>query len=142
MNLFETKISFERNGERGALEVVNVVYVFQAETFGDAENKTVEMITPFLSGGYEVKSVKRAKIAELFFDADSEKWFKARINFLYVDEKGKEKKVGSVLLVQADNIKEARERIDERMQGTMADWELAKIEETAIMEVVLNAKPE
>ena len=60
----------------------------------------------------EVKSVKRAKIAELFFYPESEKWFKARVNLLWIDEVGKEKKVGVIALVQSDNMKDARERIE------------------------------
>ena len=43
MNLFETKISYDRISERGAVETVTEYYVFEAETFGDAENKVIEI---------------------------------------------------------------------------------------------------
>ena len=140
MNLFETKISYDRISERGAVETVTEYYVFEAETFGDAENKVIEIAEPSIKMGYEVKSVKRAKIAELFFYPESEKWFKARINFLYIDETGKEKKVGVTALVQSGNMKDARERIEERMKECMADYEIVKIEETQILDVVIESK--
>ena len=137
MNLFETKISYDRLSERGSIETVNEVYIFDAETFGDAENKVLVLAEPNLKIGYDVKSVKRVKFNEVFFYPESEKWFKARINFLSIDEKGKEHKVGAAVLVQSDNMKEARERIEERLKGSMADWEVVKIEETAVLEVVV-----
>ena len=46
MNLFETKISYDRISERGAVETVTESYVFEAETFGDAENKVIEIAEP------------------------------------------------------------------------------------------------
>lgn len=137
MNLFETKISYDRLSERGSIETVNEVYIFDAETFGDAENKVLVLAEPNLKMGYEVKSVKRVKFNEVFFYPESEKWFKARINFLSIDEKGKDHKVGAAVLVQSDNMKEARERIEERLKDSMADWEIVKIEETAVLEVVV-----
>ena len=140
MNLFETKISYDRLSERGSIETVNEVYIFDAETFGDAENKVLVLAEPNLKMGYEVKSVKRAKIAELFFYPESEKWFKARVNLLWIDEVGKEKKVGVIALVQSDNMKDARERIEERMKEGMADYEIVKIEETQILDVVIESK--
>ena len=137
MNLFETKISYDRLSERGSIETVNEVYIFDAETFGDAENKVLVLAEPNLKMGYEVKSVKRVKFNEVFFYPESEKWFKARINFLSIDEKGKDHKVGAAVLVQSDNMKEARERIEERLKDSMADWEIVKIEETAVLEVMV-----
>lgn len=136
MNLFETKISYDRISERGKTETATEIYIFEAETFGEAESKAIETLSPTM--GYEVKSVKRVKIDELFFFPENEKWFKARINLLSIDEVGKEKKTGISILIQADNMKYARERIEEKMIGTLADWEIAKIEETAILEVILN----
>lgn len=140
MNLFEIKISYDRLSERGSVETVNEMYVLEAQTFGDAENLLLVRMLPFLKLGYEVKSVKRVKFTELFFYPESEKWFKARINFLSIDEKGKEHKVGAAVLVQSNNMKEARERIEERFKDSMADWEVVKIEETAILEVMLEGK--
>lgn len=39
------------------------------------------------------------------------------------------------MLVQANNIQEAKDNLTEGMKGTMADYEIAKIEETKIMDV-------
>jgi hypothetical protein len=42
------------------------------------------------------------------------------------------------MLIEADDIKEARERLEEKMEGTTIDVEVVKIEETAILEVITD----
>ena len=39
------------------------------------------------------------------------------------------------MLVQANDLKEARELLVEGMKGSMADWEIASISETKILDV-------
>ena len=48
-------------------------------------------------------------------------------------KKGVEKKVANYMLVQANDLKEARELLVEGMKGSQADWEIASISETKIL---------
>ena len=46
-----------------------------------------------------------------------------------------EKKSASNVLVQAADLRDAVKRLDEGMKGSMADYEIANVAETAIMDV-------
>ena len=53
-----------------------------------------------------------------------------------LDEKsGAEKKTSTTVLVQASDLRDAVKKLDEGMKGTMADYVIASVAETAIMDV-------
>ena len=68
--------------------------------------------------------------------------------FITLDEKsGAEKKTSTQVLVQAADLRDAVKKLDEGMKGTMADYQIASVAETAIMDVYPysaepNDKPE
>ena len=91
---------------------------------------------PFISGEFNVERVQRKKINEIFFNENGDKWYKAKVMFVTLDEeKGVEKKTPVTMLVQADDIKEALEGLTKGMKGSMADYETAAISETPIMDL-------
>lgn len=95
-------------------------------------------MTPFINGEFTVSDIKRAAYSELFFSDDEEddKWFKVKLNFITLDEKtGAEKKTATNVLVQASDLRKAIKNLDNGMKGTLADYSIAAISETAIMDV-------
>jgi len=61
---------------------------------------------------------------------------KGRLVFISIDEKsGAEKKTASNMLVQALTIHQAIETLDKGMKGTMADYEIASMTETMLMDI-------
>ena len=48
---------------------------------------------------------------------------------------GAEKKTSTTVLVQASDLRDAVKKLDEGMKGTMADYQIASVAETAIMDV-------
>ena len=59
-----------------------------------------------------------------------------KVNFITLDEKsGKEKKSASFILVQAGDFENALGRFQDGMKGTMADYQIASITETPLMDV-------
>ena len=107
-------------------------------------------MTPYISGEFTVSDIKRARYSELFFaeDAESDRWFKCKLTFITLDEKsGSEKKTSTNVLVQATDLRDAVKKLDEGMKGSMADYIIASVAETAIMDVYPytegpNDKPE
>ena len=93
-------------------------------------------MAPFISGEFTVSAVKREKLSEVFYDETGDKWYKVKYNIITVDEKtAVEKKTSVTTLVQAANFQAALDNFMEGMKGTMADFEIASITETAIMDV-------
>lgn len=133
---FECKVRYEKTGEDGLPKKVNEPYLVDALSFTEAEARIIEEIKPFVSGEFTVSNIKRARIAELFDNPSGDKWYRAKVNFISLDEeKGVEKKTAVTMMVQAANLKDALMLLIEKLSTTLSDWEVAAIVETAIMDV-------
>ena len=135
-NYFEVTVKFEKTSEEGKIKKVTERYLVDALTFSEAEARIIKEMKPFISGEFEVANINPQKYSELFWNEKCDKWFKTKVNFIVLDEeKGVEKKVANYMLVQANDLKEARELLVEGMKGSQADWEIASISETKIIDV-------
>lgn len=135
---FECKIRYEKTMENGLVKKVNEPYLVDALSFTEAEARITEEITPFVTGEFTVSDIKRANYSELFPSDEeaADKWFKCKLVFIMLDEKsGAEKKSSTQVLVQAADLRDAVKKLDEGMKGTMADYEIALVSETPIMDV-------
>lgn len=135
-NWFLCKVSYEKILENGMQKKVTEPYLVDALSFTEAEARIIEEMSPFITGEFTVSAVGRAKLSEVFFNEDGDRYYKAKIYFITLDEKrGIEKKTAAQMLVQASNLKEAITVLEEGMKGTLADYTIASIAETQIMDV-------
>ena len=58
-------------------------------------------------------------------------WFSSH----WMKKSGAEKKTSTQVLVQAADLRDAVKKLDEGMKGTMADYQIASVAETSIMDV-------
>lgn len=138
MILFECGIRYDKTLENGMEKKVTELYIVDALSFTEAEKRITEEMTPYISGEFEVVSEKITKYSELVETPNGDRWYKAKVNYLTLDEKtGREKKQAIFYLVQACDIDQARTRLTEYMKGSMADWECEALQETKIMDVFL-----
>ena len=153
---FECKIRYEKTMEDGLQKKVTEAYVVDALSFTEAERRITEEMSSYISGAFEVTDIKKASYKEVFL-SDSEtadRWYKAKLQFITIDEKTeKEKRSNVYYLVQAGTFAGAVKNIDEVMGTTMADYVIASVAETQLMDVYEyatvepkkaqeNAKPE
>lgn len=142
---FECKVKYERTMNNGLVKKVNEPYLVEAINFTEAERRIIEEITPFMTGEFEVSDIKRARFAELFEapgDDSADKFFRAKLVFITLEEKsGKEKKTTKNVLTQASDLSDSIKRLDEGMKGSMLDYTIASVTETAIMDVFHYAAP-
>lgn len=135
-NWFECKVRYDKMLETGIQKMVTEPYLVDALSFTEAEARIIEEITPFISGDFSVSAVKRTNISEIIYDETGDKWYKVKTNFITIDEKtAVEKRTASYILVQASEFKDALDNFMEGMKGTMADFEIASIVETPLMDV-------
>ena len=135
---FECKIRYEKTMENGMNKKVTEPYLVDALSFTEAEARIIEEMTPFISGEFTVSDIKRANYSELFFSEEeaADRWFKCKLTFITLDEKsGAEKKTSTNVLVQAADLRDAVKKLDEGMKGSMADYIISSMAETAIMDV-------
>ena len=103
---FECKIKYEKVMEDGLQKQVVEQYVVDALSFAEAEQRITEQMSQYISGEFEVADVKKAAYKEVFFDDDnaaSDRWYKAKLDFITIDERTeKEKRSRVTYLVQAN----------------------------------------
>ena len=142
---FECKIRYEKLMENGMNKKVTEPYLVDALSFTEAEARIIEEMTPFITGEFTVSDIKRANYSELFpsEEESADRWFKCKLIFITLDEKsGAEKKTSTQVLVQAADLRDAVKKLDEGMQGTMADYQIGIVSETPLMDVYLySAEP-
>ena len=146
---FECKIRYEKVTEDGLQKKVNENYVVDALSFSEAETRITEEMSSYISGEFEVADIKKAAYKEVFFTDDNiaDKWYKAKLQFITIDEKTEKEKRSTVnYLVQAGSMNGAMKTIDEVMGGTMIDYVVSSVAETTLMDVYeygkKNDKPE
>ena len=145
---FECKIAYEKVMEDGLQKKVSESYVVDALSFTEAEKRIMEEMSSYISGEFTIKDIKIAPYKEIFFsDEDlSDRWYKAKLEFITIDEKTEKEKRSAVnYLVQAGTLKGAVGNIESVMGTTMIDYVIAAVNETTLMDVFeygKNDKPE
>lgn len=135
---FETRIRYDKTMEDGRDKKVTEQYVVEALSFSEAERRITEEMSHYVSGEFGVKAIKLAAYSETFFcDIDTDdKWFKAKLAFITLDEKtDKEKRTPVTYLVQAASLDKARAYVKEVMEKTLIDYDVISISETHFIDV-------
>ena len=133
---FECKIKIDKTTADGLIKTTTENYLVDALSFTEAEARITEEMRPYISGEFKVDSVKRVRVSEMFFDETGDRWYKAKVNFVTLDEKkGVEKRTASYMYVQATEFSKALQNLMEGMKGTMSDFEVAAINETNLLDV-------
>ena len=144
-NWFECKIKYEKTMEDGLQKKVSESYVVDALSFTEAEERIIEEMSSYISGEFKVADIKQAPYKEIFFSDDemADKWYKAKLAFITIDEKTEKEKRSNVnYLVHAASFGSAMRAIDEVMGGTMIDYVIVSIAETSLWDVFEYKKPE
>ena len=136
MQWFECKVKYDKTLETGAVKTVTEPYLVDALSFTEAEARITEEMQPYISGEFTVSAVRRVNLSDIFYNQSGDRWYKVKTNFITIDEKtAVEKKTASFQLVQASEFKEALDVFMEGMKDTMADFEIASITETMLVDV-------
>ena len=136
MSWFECKVEYTKLLETGLQKKVNEPYLVDAMSFTEAEARVIEEVAPFISADFKISAVKRTKYTEIVYDETGDKWYSVKINIITIDEvSGKEKKQSMLTLVQASNFQNAVDNFMAFMKGTISDFDMVNVTETAIMDV-------
>ncbi|WP_368336318.1 DUF4494 domain-containing protein [Parabacteroides merdae] len=135
-SFLECKVTYDRVADDGMLKKVTEPYIVKAVSFTDAETTIIDYIAPFTSGDFLVKGIKRCKFTEIIMDKSGSRYYKCSLDYITVNEKnGMEKRIASLILVQASSVEEVIANVKSFMKGSLAEYIITKIEETAIMDV-------
>ncbi len=136
---FECKVRYDKTMEDGLTKRVTETYIVEALSFTEAEARFTEEIEPFVGRAeYEISDIKKARICDLVEsqDGNDDRWYKARVAFLSLDEKtGQEKRTNRTMLVQAADLRLAIKNLDGHMAGSMADYVITNMAESPVMDI-------
>ena len=137
----KTSVRFTKIMENGTAKRVTESYLVDAISFAEAEARILREVTAYVRGEFNVSAVKKSNVQEIFRNKveyeDEQKWYKAKVAFITLDEKTKsEKRTTAVYMVQAPDFHNALENFIEGMKKeTMEDFVIVGIEETSILDV-------
>ncbi len=134
-NWFTTKISYLKQIENGSVIKKSEAYMISAMSFTEAEAR-LQMILESYIPEYELQSCSKTKMTDAVYSENEDKWYKVKLAYVSYDEdSGKEKKINETFMVAASNLKEVYERMEERMEGSIVDWEITGITLTNILDI-------
>lgn len=135
---FECKVKYDKQLANGEIKRTQETYLVDAQSFTEAETRIILEMKPYISGEFEVDTVKHIRVTEMFnmYDKDADKWYKSKVNLITIDEeKGVEKRVGTMVYVKGADLRSALNALIAGMDKGAADYEVANIAETPILDV-------
>lgn len=135
---FETKVKLDVMQDSGITKAETFVYLVDALTFKEAEDRIIEECKPFTSGNLEVAAVKKVRINDMYLsDEDTaDRFYRVKLAIVTIDEKTQtEKETPVVLMVQASDFEDAVNRLKKEMSGSLMDWRIVNFTETKIEDV-------
>ena len=136
MNLwFNCKINYLKQAENGTIFKKSEVYMLNSLSFTEAEARLQGLLEEYIPE-YNLDACAKTNITDVIIDESKEFFFKLKVSYVSVDaDSGKEKKLSEIYLVQADTLKESLEVIEERMKGSIVEWEVSNVAKTNVIDV-------
>ena len=134
MIFYEIKISYTRQTGEDNPAAVKETYLVEGLTCADVENRLIEEIKPLISGEWEVKSCKQVQFYDLIPNPEGDRWYKARVEMITVEDNGKETRKAVSIYVQAGNVTEANKTLQQALSNL--DCEVVSITRSPILEVL------
>lgn len=133
MIFYEIKISYTRQTGEDNPAAVKETYLVEGLTCADVENRLIEEIKPLISGEWEVKSCKQVQFYDLIPAPEGDRWYKARVEMITIEDNGKETRKAVSIYVQASTINEAQKTLSQSLSNL--DCEIVSITRSPILDV-------
>lgn len=133
---YTCKVKHNKEMDDGMLKQVTDVFLLDAVSYTDAESRIYEICERDVTGEFTVTQITKTNIAEVIQHEGSDKWYKSKVVYMTVDgDSDKEVKINTYLLVSADDVKQAFDRIEEHLNSMLVPFEIPSITLTNILDV-------
>ncbi len=133
---FQSKVNFIHTDANGKERKSTELYLLDAVTYTEAEARMNKILEEHSGGQFEVSDLKKTPISELFPFEDADYWFQCKVSLVDVDEEsGKEKHSNKVMMVAANDLREAMQNIEKSLDSYIIPMELLSIQKTNIVDV-------
>jgi len=133
---FICTVKYQKEDEQGKVQKISESYLVDAMSFTEVETRIYEELESIIRGEFVISHINKSNFADVFYFEDADMWFKCKVTYMVADEKsGKEKKVINYMLVTAQNVKQAYERIEQSLSTMLVPFQIPSISETSFVEV-------
>ena len=133
MLFYEVKVNYQRQTAEDNPKNVKETYLVEGLNCADVENRLMEDIKPLIFGDCETPSCKKVQFYDLIENPEGDRWFKARVEMITVEDDGKEKRKAVSIFVQATTIDVALHNLRKYLETL--DCEIVSITRSPILEV-------
>jgi hypothetical protein len=123
------------SSEAPKLKTINETYLLDAVSYTDAEARLYRVVadnTP----EFEITAIRPMRLSDVFHIEGGDNWYKCKTFYMTEDDKGRQKKIVSNMLINASNIREALQRLTDNLSQMLVVVEITDINLTPIIEVV------
>ena len=140
---FLCKVKYAKETEDGLLKSISEQYLVDAVSFTEAEAIHYDRLGSQIRGDFQVTGISKSNIVDVFFYEDADIWHKCKVSYLVADgDSGKEKKVTQYMIVTAEDVKQAYDRIQESLSTMLVSFRVPDITESPILDVFPFEKSE
>lgn len=139
MIYYEVKATYTKEVGDGKMKSTKEVYLCKALNYADAETRMVETLSHYSHEGMPEVEIKKVKYVDIFTsdNPQADRFYKAKVIYTSLEGEGdnlKEKKISTLMLVQAWDIKSALQSLEKNLQGTASDYTIHTVSETLIID--------
>lgn len=135
-NWFTVKVKYTKQMENGTLKRVTEPYLLSTHTFSDAEARIYEELGEIIKGEFDVVSITRTELQDIFDYEDGDIWWKCKVRYESAEhDSEKSKMVTQDFLVLAETAKEAYDRIHESLATLMVDFTVSSIVDSKLVDI-------
>ena len=131
-NWFKLKVKYLVQTE-DSIKKKTSEYVLKAYSFTDAESSLLEQLQDEFE--YNLVSCSKFNIEDVIKDETKDSYFKVKLVYVSANpDNGKETKIIENYLVQSNTTSEATKMVNDRMNGSIVDFEIENVQKTKVVE--------
>lgn len=135
-NWFTVKVKYTKQTEEGTFKRVTEPYLLAATSFTDAEARIYEELGDLIRGEFDVISIAKTEIHDIFSDDSADIWWLCNIAYqAMTDESEKSKVVVQKMLITAENAEDAYKGIQRNLKNLLVDFTVKSIVLSPIVDI-------
>lgn len=133
---FICKAKYQKENDEGIIKNTTEPYLVDAFSYTEAETRIYEVLENMIGGEFAVTQITKTNLSDVIHFEGCDIWYKCKIVYYLADgESDKEKKITNYMLVAAENVKDAYEKLRESLNNMLVTFTIHGISESPIVEV-------
>lgn len=138
-NYYVCKARYGKENDEGIMKQVTEAYLVDGVNYTDAESSIYKHLEESISGTFDVTSITKTNISEVVNIGDSDLWWKCKVAYKTSDgDSGKELKINSYILMNAESSKQAAIRMELNLSEMLVPYNIPSLTQMNIVEVCLS----